>query len=90
MPSPAWYPTPESPLRKALQVVTGELFHDMLKGVYEFNDIADPELQEELHEWCGYHARPDWATGLSMIEAAELIVRQAVENANIHDFRVEA
>lgn len=36
-----------------------------------------------LQDWCADNARPPWATGLSMIEAAELIVNQALENANI-------
>jgi hypothetical protein len=37
----------------------------------------------ELQDWCSDNANPPWATGLSMIEAAELIVDQALENANI-------
>lgn len=37
----------------------------------------------ELQDWCSDNSNPPWATGLSMIEAAELIVDQALENANI-------
>lgn len=36
-----------------------------------------------LQDWASDHANPTWATGLSMIEAAELIVSLAVENGNI-------
>jgi hypothetical protein len=39
--------------------------------------------QYQLQEWCVDNANPPWATGLSMIEAAELIVQGAIENGNI-------
>jgi hypothetical protein len=38
-----------------------------------------------LQDWCAVHAQPHWATGLSMIEAAELIVAGAIENGNIKE-----
>lgn len=41
------------------------------------------ENQYKLQEWCVQNANPLWATGLSMIEAAELIVQSAVDNGNI-------
>lgn len=41
------------------------------------------ENQMKLQEWCVQVAQPPWATGLSMIEAAELIVKGALENGNI-------
>jgi hypothetical protein len=44
--------------------------------------MVDQDLQI-LQDWCAYYAQPTWATGLSMIEAAELIVKGAIDNGNI-------
>jgi hypothetical protein len=49
---------------------------------YHSHDYTDAE-NEKLQDWCSMHARPHWATGLGLIEAAELIVQGAVENSNI-------
>ena len=88
--SQGWYETPDSPFREALQAVTGVEPPWELAGVYCYNDIADADVQEEVHNWASMNCRPSWATGLSMIEAAELIVEQAVENVNILKPQVEA
>lgn len=44
--------------------------------------LSDKDVSS-LQDWCSSNARPRWATGLSMMEAAELIVEGALENANI-------
>ncbi len=75
------YPTPKDPLREALAAVVGKEPPDFVRG-YNFKDLTDKQ-QLELQDWCSLNARPHWATGLSMLEAAELIVEGAVENANI-------
>jgi hypothetical protein len=36
-----------------------------------------------LQDFCATYAKPKWATGLSIIEAAEFIVTSAIENGNI-------
>lgn len=38
----------------------------------------------ELQDWAAYYAQPAWATGISIIESAELIVSSAISNGNIH------
>jgi hypothetical protein len=81
--SPSYYPTPRSPFRSTLESITGKLPPMDLSGVYCFNDIENPETQDAIQDWASVNANPHWATGLSMIEAAELIVEQAVENRNI-------
>jgi hypothetical protein len=69
--------------REALKVVVGK-YPPMLVPPFGAHDMGDEVM--ELQDWCSENARPRWATGLSMIEAAELIVDQAVENANIKEY----
>ncbi len=83
-----YYPTPESPFREALAAVVGEEPPDYVRG-FGFHNVPE-DKQDELQSWCVQRARPAWATGLSMIEAAELIVAGAVENANIGPDPAEA
>jgi hypothetical protein len=83
-----YYPTPESPFREALRAVTGKEPPDYVRG-FGFHHVAE-ERQDELHSWCAMNASPVWATGTSMIEAAELIVAGAIENANIGPDPAEA
>jgi len=68
--------------REALKVLIGKE-PPMEVPPYGSHDMDDEVLR--LQDWCAEHARPSWATGLSMIEAAELIVDQALENANIKE-----
>lgn len=49
---------------------------------YGTTGMADEDILR-LQDWCSDYAKPSWATGLSMIEASELIVQGAVENGNI-------
>ena len=66
--------------REALKAIIGKYppMHVPPVGSMEMGDAV-----VELQDWCSDNAQPKWATGLSMIEAAELIVDQAIENANI-------
>lgn len=76
-----YYPTPEHPFREALQMVVGKEPPAYVKG-FGLKGLTDKQVME-LQDWCSQNARPEWATGLSMIEAAELIVAGAIENGNI-------
>jgi hypothetical protein len=46
------------------------------------NGMPDQDYLE-LQDWASCYARPSWTTGLSTIEAAELLVAGAIENGNI-------
>lgn len=81
MHNPTYYSTPEHPFREALQFVVGKEPPAYVKG-FGIEGLTDSQLTE-LQDWCSLNARPEWATGLSMIEAAELIVKGAIENGNI-------
>jgi len=76
------YEKPENPLADAIAAIVGETPPLETVGAYCFNDLSESD-QEWLQHWCSERANPYWATGLSMIEAAELIVEQACQNANI-------
>ena len=57
-----------------------------MADVYHSNDLSQPD-QLALSDFCAYFAgypkAANWFTGDSVLEAAELIVQQAVENNNI-------
>jgi hypothetical protein len=61
--------------------VVGKVPPAYVKG-FGTEGLTDKQVSD-LQDWCSLNARPEWATGLSMIEAAELIVRGAIENGNI-------
>jgi hypothetical protein len=67
--------------KEALEAITGKKCPMRVPrfGSSRMND----ENQMKLQDWCVQVAQPPWATGLSMIEAAELIVKGALENGNI-------
>lgn len=75
------YTTPEHPLREALKAVVGKEPPGYVRG-HTIQGLTDRQVME-LQDWCSINARPEWATGLSMLEAAEMIVQGAVDNANI-------
>ena len=74
----------ENPLEEALEVITGKRPPTELElsGVRHASELDDAKSQS-LSDWCTQNARPHWATGDSILEAAELIVLRAQENANI-------
>jgi len=73
--------TTQHPIREALQALCGAEPPAFVQG-WDINDLTEDQVQE-LQDWCSLNARPEWATGLSMMEAAVLIVEGAVENNNI-------
>ncbi len=75
------YPTPKHPLREALLAVTGKEPPAYVKG-HNILNLTDHQVMA-LQDWCSLNARPEWATGLSILEAAEMIVQGAIDNANI-------
>jgi hypothetical protein len=72
----------ENPLTEALEAITGEKPPAYTHGAFSCDDLAEKDVTD-LQDWCSLHARPHWSTGIGVLEAAELIVREAVDNANI-------
>ncbi len=50
--------------------------------IYTLADLTDDEI-DQLQSWCVCNATPGWSTGIGIMEAAELIVIEAVANGNI-------
>lgn len=78
---------PHSPLSEALEVLVGDPPPDFLEGVFSCEDLSDDEILQ-ISDWCSLWARPEWATGTGVLEAAELMVQDAVDNDNISRKRV--
>ena len=55
-----------------------------LENVINSSELDD-ETSDRLYDYCCLHARPAWATGESMIAAADLIVERAFDNANLKE-----
>lgn len=73
--------SPINYFKEALESLTGKKL-PMRVPRFKASRMSD-ENQFKLQEWCVDNANPPWATGLSMIEAAELIVQGSIENGNI-------
>lgn len=75
------------PLKLAIAQIVGEMPPFSMKGAKCFADL-DEVTRSEIEDWCcrkivdtafGY-----WMTGYSVVNAAEILVKQAVGNGNIH------
>lgn len=75
------YRTPANPFREALRVLTNKEPPLFVQG-YGTRRLSEDQ-KESLQDWCGEHAKVEWMTALSLIEAAELMVEQAIDNGNI-------
>jgi hypothetical protein len=72
----------EEPFRQAIEAIVGKqcpLDLGAAKSSYELSN----EINIKLQDWCSLNARPMWATGGGIVEAADLLVERAIENANL-------
>ncbi|WP_417744764.1 hypothetical protein [Rosistilla oblonga] len=72
----------DNPLSEAIEAIVGEAPPVDLTGCYSLREIEDDAFID-LQNWASDHAKPTWATGLGVLEAAAWIVEQAVDNCNI-------
>lgn len=72
----------QSPFAEAIESIIGVPPPFDLSGVFYSHEIDDENFIK-LQDWCSLHARPAWATGISMVDAADHIVKEAVANSNI-------
>jgi len=72
-----------TPIVEALTQIMGRTPPgDLVEGCYyDFNPLGDAVTK--LQDWCASHAPITWMTGLGAIEAAELLVKGAIENGNL-------
>lgn len=71
-----------APLREALYALTLSEPPDFITSQWWLGELLQSQV-EELQAWCVNHARPSWATGLSIMEAAERLVQEALDNGNL-------
>ena len=76
---------PTNPLSEALEAITGLTPPFALEGISEISQLEDTAMIA-LSDWCSGNARPYWATGESILDAAFLMIERAVENDNIDLF----
>jgi len=80
------YPIPKAPLAEAIAAIVGKMPPFEMDGIWWLKDCPD-SIADELGDWCSYniqaHQRIGWATGYGVIEAAELLLNTAIENANL-------
>ncbi|MGB3766527.1 MAG: hypothetical protein WA947_08205 [Phormidesmis sp.] len=72
----------QGPLAEVLETITGISPPFDLTNTYDQSDVAEATMLA-LCDWCSANARPVWATGESIYDAAWLIVERAIENGNI-------
>jgi len=72
---------PKHPLRDVLEAMTGEQPPAFVKG-YSTKGLSDKQLMM-LQDWCSTNVKPNWLTGIGLLEAAEQQVQEAVANTNI-------
>ena len=73
----------ESPFKKVIEALTGGVPVGVnLDGVHSQSELSEDDF-EKLQNWCSCSPTVFWATGISIIDAAEIIVSDAISNANI-------
>ncbi len=78
-----YYDTPKRPLREVLSMLCGGKAPPRFVTTQHFTTQLSAEDQEKLHEWAVKNVKPQWLTGIGVLEAADAMVREAVANANI-------
>lgn len=95
----AYFHTPRSPLAVAIRTICGvdptspasgvrgitaNRYHGQaiaMDGIWHSRELSE-EHSDLLSDFCAYHA-PEFFTGDSVLEMAELAIERAVENDNI-------
>lgn len=78
-----YYYHSDNPLKEAIAALTDSEPPSFLDGIHYTRQLNDLQLVA-IQDWCCMNTRIPWATGESVLDAADLIVDRAVENCNIH------
>lgn len=75
-----------APLREALNALVTKPVPARLvpDGVYSTSELTEKQ-NAALQDHCAEFCVPSWATGIGTMDAADLIVGEAVANGNIED-----
>ncbi len=79
-----WAPDVFDPIRDALKVLCGGKEPPIYVKGHDLENLTDGE-RDHLQNWVNMHLAGDifWSTGIGAIEAAELLVTEALGNDNI-------
>lgn len=80
------YPIPKAPLAEAIAEIVGKMPPFEMDGIWWLDDLPN-KIADDLGEWCCYNIESQqyigWATGSGVIDAAELLLKTAIDNANL-------
>ena len=74
----------DNPLGEALHAIVGLDPPVDLTGMVSCNELTDND-HNLLQTWAAWNARPSWSTGIGILDAANVIVREALDNRNIRE-----
>lgn len=83
---PTFQAKPKHPIRDALTWLCGKRAPDYVQG-YDYSNLTE-EQHSELQQWVVWNldkTKIPWSTGIGLIDAAQKIVEEAVDNGNIPD-----
>lgn len=78
----SYYRKVKRPLREALQALCQATPPDFIQGQLSSTELTDPQILA-LQDWCSMKANPEWSTGIALMDAADSIVEEALNNGNI-------
>jgi hypothetical protein len=74
----------ENPFKEAIIHLTQSIPDINLDGIYYSEELSDEDFAK-LQDWIGMNQPVPWATSIGMIEMADMMVQEAVDNGNIED-----
>lgn len=76
------YYSSSNPLAEAIAPLVDQEPPPYLAGLYFTRQLSERQ-NIEFADWCSLHTVVIWATGESLLDAADLMVERAIENGNI-------
>jgi hypothetical protein len=84
------YEIHKAPLAEAIAGLVGKMPPFELDGIWCWKDVPD-HITDDLQDWCSLAVESNpyiaWAPGYGVIDAAELLLKLAIENANLQPER---
>lgn len=74
----------KNPFKEAIIHLTRKTPDIKLDGVYYSKELSDEDFVK-LQDWIGMNQPVPWATSIGMIEMADIMVQEAVDNGNIEE-----
>ncbi len=75
---------PAHPLYEVLLYMVRHPPPEFTKGKMFISELTEEE-NTRLQDWCSRHVKPEWLTGIGVMDAADSQIREAVANGNIAD-----